>query len=98
MIDKNWKCTRCGDCCRYIASEDEWTYALITDEQKKLIEAELEPTENGCQALVKRDGKWACLGQYLFGIEGKPVGCNEYTHRCGMTAKVKDLIISRRLT
>ena len=95
MNDPNWICERCGDCCRYVAGEDEWTYATLTDEQKESIKERMEPVERGCKALVMIDGKSTCIGQYLFGIGAKPPGCASFTYRCGMTAKVKELIINR---
>ncbi len=95
MRDKNWKCVRCGDCCRYVAAEDEWMYATLTEEQRKTIEEQLDLTNRGCKALVSRDGEWVCLSQYLFGLDAKPLGCSKFSHRCGMTAKVKELIENR---
>ncbi len=97
MIDKNWKCERCGDCCRYVAGENEWTYAALTEEQRETIEKEMESTERGCKALAMRENELVCLGQYLFGIKGKPPGCSKFTHRCGMTTKVKELIEARAI-
>ncbi len=97
MIDKNWKCKRCGDCCRYVAVEDDWLIATLTEEQRQTITEEMEPVERGCKALVMRDGKATCLGQYLFGQEAKPAGCRRWSRRCGMVAKVKELIDNRSL-
>jgi len=96
MIDPNWKCKRCGDCCRYVASEDEWIYATLNAEQRAIIEEQLEHTGQGCSALVEREGRQVCLGQYLFGLNGKPPGCSKFSHKCEMTAKIKGLKINRK--
>ncbi len=95
MRDPNWKCQRSGNCCRYIAGEDEWTYGKLNKEQKKAVEKQMEPVERGCEALATREGTLVCLNQYLFGLEAKPEGCRDFVHRCGMTIKVKELVDKR---
>ncbi len=95
MIDPNWKCERCGDCCKYVAGKDEWTYATLTEKQKETIKKQLKFTDRGCEALAMRDDAWVCLNQYLFGVDAKPPGCSKFSHRCEMTAKVKELIKNR---
>jgi len=96
MIDKNWKCLRCGDCCKYVAGSEEWTYATLTGAQIEAIEAKMQPVERGCKACIVVDGQSVCLNQFLFGIEAKPDGCVKFTHRCKMTQKVKQLIKNRK--
>jgi len=96
MIDENWKCERCGDCCRYVAGDDEWTYSTLTAEQRAEVESNMEPVKRGCKALVIRDGLSVCLNQALFGVEAKPKGCRAFARRCTMTAQVKELIEARR--
>ncbi len=97
MKDKNWECKRCGDCCRYVAWDDEWTYGTLTEAQRKTIESQLELTNKGCKALAVREGELVCLSQHLFGLEAKPEGCRDWAQRCGMTEKVKELINNRAL-
>ncbi len=94
-MDREWECVRCGDCCRYVAGEDEWVYAELSEEQREVVEEQLDLANRGCKALVRREGEWVCLGQYLFGVGGKPPGCRKFVQRCGMTAKVKVLVESR---
>ncbi len=91
MKDSNWKCKRSGDCCRYIADEDEWTHAVLTKEQRSAIEERMEPVDKGCKALVMRDNVWTCLGQELFGLSGKPENCSKFIQRCEIALKIKEL-------
>ena len=88
-----WKCKRCGDCCKYLAETDEWENG-VNSEQKEKMKAIVERTERGCEALVKVNGEYTCLSQYLFNV--KPEYCRTFgEHKCAMTTKVKEVVDKR---